>query len=97
MAITSAIVLFGITWFMVLFVTLPLRRRTQGDEGEIVPGTHAGAPVNFDPRRTVKIVTLVSIPIWLIIVGVILSGVISIDDFQGLNRMTIEPSGGTGG
>ncbi|MAY31868.1 MAG: hypothetical protein CMM86_04625, partial [Rhodovulum sp.] len=38
MTITAAIVLFAVIWFMVLFVTLPVRLRTQGDVGEIVPG-----------------------------------------------------------
>ena len=48
MGIMSALVLFAVIWFMVLFVTLPIRLKTQGDVGEIVPGTQAGAPV--DPQ-----------------------------------------------
>ncbi len=32
MGITSALVLFAVIWFMVLFVTLPIGLRTQGDE-----------------------------------------------------------------
>ena len=44
MSITSAIVLFAIVWFMVFFIALPIRLKTQGDVGEIVPGTQAGAP-----------------------------------------------------
>ncbi len=35
MGITSALVLFAVIWFMVLFITLPLRLTTQGDVGEI--------------------------------------------------------------
>ena len=31
MAITSAIVLFAVIWFLVMFITLPIRLRTQGD------------------------------------------------------------------
>jgi len=82
MAITSAIVLFAVVWFMVMFVVLPIGRRTQGDEGEVVPGTQAGAPANFDLRRTVLIVTAISLVVWAIICAVILSGVISIRDLD---------------
>ncbi len=80
MAITSAMVLFAVVWFMVMFIVLPIGRRTQGDEGEVVPGTQAGAPVNFNLRRTVVIVTAISLVIWAIICAVIISGVISIRD-----------------
>ena len=80
MAITSAIVLFAVVWFMVMFIVLPIGRRTQGDEGEIVPGTQAGAPANFNLRRTVVIVTAISLVVWAIICAVIISGVISIRD-----------------
>ena len=41
MNVVSAIVLFAVIWFMVLFVVLPLRLKTQGDVGERLVGTHA--------------------------------------------------------
>jgi len=44
MSITSAIVLFAIIWFMVFFIAIPIRLETQGDRGDIVPGTHASSP-----------------------------------------------------
>lgn len=80
MAITSAMVLFAVVWFMVMFIVLPIGRRTQGDEGKVVPGTQAGAPANFNLRRTVVIVTAISLVVWAIISAVIISGVISIRD-----------------
>ncbi len=80
MAITSAIVLFAVVWFMVMFIVLPIGRRTQGDEGKVVPGTQAGAPANFNLRRTVVIVTAISLVVWAIICAVIISEVISIRD-----------------
>jgi len=80
MAPTSAFVLFAVIWFMVLFITLPIGRRTQGDEDNIVPGSPAGAPVNFNLKRTFWIVSAISVVVWGIIVAVILSGVFSIRD-----------------
>lgn len=82
MAITSAIVLFAVVWFMVMFIVLPIGRRTQGDEGKVVPGTQAGAPANFNLRRTVAIVTAISLVLWAIICAVIISEVISIRDLS---------------
>lgn len=84
---TSAIVLFAVVWFMVLFVVLPLRNETQGEAGEIVPGTHASAPANFDLKRKVITTTIWSIGIWAIIAGVILSEVISVRDLDWFDRM----------
>lgn len=80
MAITSAIVLYAVVWFMVMFIVLPIGRRTQGDDGDVVPGTQLGAPVNFDLKRTIIIVSSVALVIWAVICAVIISGVISIRD-----------------
>ena len=82
MAITSAIVLYAVVWFMVMFIVLPIGRRTQGDDGDIVPGTQAGAPANFNLKRTMIIVSAVALVVWAVICAVIISGVISIRDLD---------------
>jgi predicted secreted protein len=82
MAYTSAFVLFAVTWFMVMFVVLPLRLRTQADEGEVVPGTHASAPASFNLKRKMWIAVLFAIPIWGLLMYVILSDMISVRDFD---------------
>lgn len=82
MSITSAIVLFAVTWFLVMFLVLPIRLRTQGDEGEIVEGTHAGAPANFRLKRTMLIVTAVTTVLWGLEMWVILSGMITVRGFD---------------
>jgi predicted secreted protein len=64
MSITSAIVLYAVIWFMTMLVALPIGLRTQGDEGEIVNGTHAGAPANYNPRRKAIYVSIVALVIW---------------------------------
>jgi predicted secreted protein len=92
MAITSAIVLFAVIWFMVLFVVLPLRLKTQGDVGEIVPGTQAGAPANLDMRRKLRLTTLVALPLWALAVAAILSGIIEVRDFDWMGRLPPEPA-----
>ena len=82
MSITSAIVLFAVTWFLVMFIVLPIRLRTQGDEGEIVEGTHAGAPADFRLKRTMLIVTAITVVMWGLEMWVIQSGLITVRGFD---------------
>ena len=44
MGVTSALVLYAVIWSLLFLIILPIRIKTQGDLGDIVPGTHAGAP-----------------------------------------------------
>ena len=88
MGITSAIVLFAVVWFMTFFVVLPLRMVSQGEDGKIVPGTHASAPANAQIGRKAKITTFWALGIWAIIASVIWSGAISVRDIDWYDRMT---------
>ena len=87
MGITSAIVLFAVVWLMVFLIVLPLRNTTQGDTGEVVPGTHRSAPANADVGRKARITTMVAFPIWAVLAFVILSGWITVRDLDWFNRM----------
>ncbi len=87
MTITAALVLFAVIWFMTLLIVLPIRIKTQGDLGDIVPGTHAGAPEEHHMKKKMWITTGISIVLWAIIAGIILSGAISVHDFDWLNQL----------
>ena len=87
MSITSAIVLYAVIWFMVFLIAIPIRLRTQGDIGEVVPGTHAGAPETHQLKKKAWITTAVSALLWVLIGGTIISGMITIRDIDVLNRM----------
>ena len=83
---------------MTFLVVLPIRVETQGDRGEIVPGTHAGAPEVHNLKRKAWITTLVSFVLWAVISSIILSGVISVRDIDWFDRMDPPSvSDGTGG
>ncbi|MGH1368261.1 MAG: DUF1467 family protein [Maritimibacter sp.] len=82
MSITSIGVVFIITWFLTMFIILPIEMRSQADEGEIVPGTHAGAPADFKLGRTMLKVTLWAIPISAAICAVVISGLVTVDDLD---------------
>ena len=87
MGITSGIVLFAVVWFMTFFIVLPLRLETQGDTGEVVPGTHKSAPANVDIGRKARITTYFALPIWAVLAAIILSGWISVRDLDWFDRM----------
>ncbi|MEP2027264.1 MAG: DUF1467 family protein [Paracoccaceae bacterium] len=87
MAITSAIVLYAVFWFLTFLVILPIRVKTQGDLGSIEPGTHAGAPEEHHLKKKALITTGVAAILWVIISGIILSGWISVRDIDLWNRM----------
>ena len=87
MTITAAVVLFSVIWFLTLLVVLPIRIRTQGDLGDIVPGTHAGAPEVHHMKKKLWITTGITVILWAIISGIIISGVISVRDFDWLNQL----------
>ena len=82
MTITAAIVLFAIIWFMVLFVCLPLKVKTQNESGTIVPGTPGSAPENGDLKGKIRLVTVISCFLWITLFGIIISGIIQIDDID---------------
>ena len=88
MTVFSAFVLYAVLWFLTLFVVLPLRLTTQGEAGQIVPGTPESAPHDPQMRRRLKITTAISAVIWAIVASIIIWELIGIDDIDFLNRAT---------
>lgn len=87
MSITSAIVLYAVLWFLTFLVVIPIRLQTQGDVGKVVPGTHAGSPEVHNLRKKAWITTGIAAVLWIVIGGVILSGMITVRDIDFFNRM----------
>ena len=87
MGITSGIVLFAVIWFMTFLCVIPIRLTTQGDIGEVVPGTHAGSPEVHNLKKKAWITTGISAVLWIIIASVILTGAITVRDLDWFQRM----------
>lgn len=85
MGVVSGLVLYAIVWFMTFFVVLPFRVETQGDLGEIVSGTHAGAPEKHHLKKKAWITTGIAAVLWGIFAAIILTGVISVEKLYLLN------------
>lgn len=61
----TGLVVFLITWWIVLFMTLPLGVRSQAEHGEMVTGTDPGAPVLPDLKRKAWLTTVITSYVWL--------------------------------
>ncbi|HLH86842.1 MAG TPA: DUF1467 family protein [Xanthobacteraceae bacterium] len=62
---TTALAIYFVAWWIVLFMVLPFGVRSQQEAGEVVPGTDPGAPVM--PR-------LVRVVVWTTIISAALCG-----------------------
>lgn len=94
MSIVSAIVLFAVIWFMVLFIVLPIRMETQADTGKVTQGTHAGSPSSsFSMKRKAKVTTIWAALVWILIAGVVIYGDISVRDIDLFSRMGPDSGG----
>ena len=91
MAVTSALVLYAVLWFLTFLVVIPIRLKTQGDVGKIVPGTHAGAPHDHQLRKKAWITTGVAAVMWAIIAYLIISGTLTVRDIDWFERMGPRP------
>ena len=60
MSIALAVALYIVIWWTLLFAILPWGVRTQGEAGEVIPGTPHSAPVKPRLLWVVGVNTLVS-------------------------------------
>ncbi|MCW8841897.1 MAG: DUF1467 family protein [Rhodobacteraceae bacterium] len=87
MSITSALVLYAVLWFLTLLIVIPIRLKTQGDVGEIVEGTHAGAPAEHNLKIKALITSGIAAVIWIILFWIITQEIITVRDFDWMNRL----------
>lgn len=67
----SAFVVFLIIWWLVLFGVLPIGVRGQAEDGEVVKGSEPGAPIKANMWWKVKLTTVITIILWVIICSII--------------------------
>jgi len=64
MPLTTAVAVFVLIWWVVLFAVLPWGVRSQHEDGDIAPGTDPGAPAVPNLRRKLLWTTLVSVVVF---------------------------------
>ncbi len=87
MTITGAFVLFATIWFVALLVALPIGLTTQGEAGDVVPGTPSSAPADPMIGRKLVWVTVVTLLLWLPLCAFILWGGLTVRDLDVWHRM----------
>ncbi len=82
MSITAVIVVVATIWFLSLLVVLPIGIQTQGERGEVVPGTPESAPVDTMLRKKLLWATIATILIAGPLCGTIIYGGITMKDLD---------------
>jgi len=82
MAIATAIAIYFLIWWIMLFAVLPWGVRAQGEEG--APGTDPGAPIV--PRLRAKLLwtTIASGGVWAICAVLYIKGLVTLDGLASL-------------
>jgi predicted secreted protein len=87
MKIGTLIAMYFVIWWICLFGVLPLRVRTQGEAGDVVPGTPASAPDRPQLLLKAAITTAVAAIVLAGIVGLLNSG-LALDDIPFLPKFS---------
>ncbi len=80
MSITSAIVLYCVIWAILFFLINPLWQTSQSEDGEVVPGTPASAPVDPMIRKKAILTTVIATVLFVLAYATIEFGWITLDD-----------------
>ena len=87
MKIGTAVAIYFVIWWIVLFAVLPLGVRTQGEAGEVVPGTPASAPSRPALAKKATITTVVAAVVFAGLWALLNSG-IGLDDIPLLPKFS---------
>jgi predicted secreted protein len=82
MGIMSAIVLYVVIWTLVFFILNPLWQTSQSEDGHVVPGTPASAPVDAMVLRKAIIATVVATALFALVYAGLTTGWLSLERFD---------------
>lgn len=92
MKITSIIAIYMLFWVMSAFIVLRVGVKTAHDTGEeILPGHADSAPTNFNPRRIVKLATILATVLFGLYYANYVNGWIGVEDINILTLLGISP------
>ncbi|GLK69505.1 DUF1467 family protein [Hansschlegelia plantiphila] len=82
----SWVAIYFVVWWTTLFVVLPFGVRSQAEDGDVVPGSEAGAPTRTRVGRIVLMTTIVSALVFGGIVLLLTQEVFGLDDIPFLPK-----------
>ena len=77
----TMLAIYIVCWWVVLFAVLPLGM-TQGAQERPTDGAQWGAPAQPNLKRKFITTTWIAAIVWLVVVGIIFSGVITLPDMS---------------
>ena len=81
MSIPFGLALYFLIWWTLLFAVLPLTRaKTQGETGDVVPGTPESAPSQLMMGRVIVINSIVAVIVFVIVAVVMDRVIVPIGD-----------------
>jgi predicted secreted protein len=83
-SIATAIAIYFIIWWVVLFAVLPWGVRSQHESGTISPGTDPGAPISPKVWRTLLATTIVASMVFALCVVVYSYRLVTIEGLSAL-------------
>jgi predicted secreted protein len=89
MSISSAIAIYFVLWWVVLFMVLPFGVRSQTEAGETVLGTDPGAPVLPSMARKLLWTTIVSLILFAIGAWAYQAGYFNVERLSKLMRLPL--------
>lgn len=75
--VVNGLVVFAITWWLVIFIMLPIGVRSQEESGEVVEGSEPGAPVAPMLAKKAGWTTITTSVIWIVYYVITESGVMA--------------------
>ena len=69
--------IYGIIWFLTLFMVLPFGVVSQQEDGPVVPGSEAGAPARPMIYRKLTMTTLLSAVLYGLVYMLLTSGILA--------------------
>lgn len=88
MTLTSALAVYFVLWWVVLFAVLPWGVRTQDEHGEVVPGSAPSAPMRPMLVRKLIATTVVASVVFAILYALVVYGGLTIDTIPFLPDFT---------
>ncbi len=89
MSVTTAIAIYFIIWWVVLFAVLPFGVRSQQESGAVAPGTDPGAPAVPQLMRKLTWTTIVASVVFALCFLVYKYRLVSLDDLAALIGMRL--------
>ncbi|MGP1275679.1 MAG: DUF1467 family protein [Caulobacterales bacterium] len=79
----EGLVVYLITWWIVIFVVLPIRITGQHETGDVVEGSEPGAPVDPRLKEKAALTTVITSVLWLVFFAVMELGLVDLNALWG--------------